>query len=77
MWQIEQNVKMLDLNMLPLLTCLTFEELRYKAAIYQTHRIIVDLSFYPFYFATAIAMWLSVLAIILWFIQSLAERNSK
>ena len=43
-----QNVKMLDLNMLPLLTCLTFEELRYKAAIYQTHRIIVDLSFYTY-----------------------------
>ena len=48
-------------------------------AFFENKRVTIDLelSFYPFYFATAIAMWLSVLAIILWFIQSITERNSK
>ena len=48
-------------------------------AFLENKRVTIDLelSFYPFYFATAIAMWLSVLAIILWFIQSITERNSK
>ena len=48
-------------------------------AFLENKRVTIDLelSFYPFYFATAIAMWLSVLAIILWFIQSITERSSK
>ena len=43
----------------------------------QFTQIDLELSFYPFYFASAIAMWLSVLAIILWFINAISERENK
>ena len=38
-------------------------------AFLKNGRVTIDLelSFYPFYFASAFAMWLSVIAIILWF----------
>ena len=41
-------------------------------------RVTLDLElyFYPFYFISAFAMWLSVLAIIVWFIKALSETNS-
>ena len=46
-------------------------------AFLKNNRVTIDLelSFYPFYFASAIAMWLSVLAIILWFLKAISERN--
>ena len=42
-------------------------------------RVTIDLElyFYPFYFISAFGMWLSVLAIIFWFIKALSETNSK
>ena len=48
-------------------------------AFLKNNRVTIDLelSFYPFYFASAIAMWLSVLAIILWFLKAISERNNK
>ena len=48
-------------------------------AFLNNNRVTIDLelSFYPFYFASAIAMWLSVLAIILWFINAISERENK
>jgi TRAP-type C4-dicarboxylate transport system permease small subunit len=41
-------------------------------------RVTLDLElyFYPFYFISAIGMWLSVLAIIFWFIKVLSETSS-
>ena len=41
-------------------------------------RVTLDLElyFYPFYFISAFGMWLSVLAIIVWFIKALSETNS-
>ena len=38
-------------------------------------RVTLDLElyFYPFYFICSIGMWLSVLAIIIWFINALSE----
>ena len=40
-------------------------------------RVTLDLElyFYPFYFISAFGMWLSVLAIIVWFIKALSETN--
>ena len=37
--------------------------------------IDLELSFYPFYFASAIAMWASVLAIILWFKNNFRKKQ--
>ena len=41
-------------------------------------RVTIDLElyFYPFYFISALGMWLSVLAIIFWFIKALSQTNS-
>ena len=40
-------------------------------------RVTLDLElyFYPFYFICSIAMWLSVLAIIVWFIRTISRNN--
>ena len=48
-------------------------------AFLNNNRVTIDLelSFYPFYFASAIAMWLSVLAIILWFLKAISESNKQ
>ena len=48
-------------------------------AFLKNSRVTIDLelSFYPFYFASAVAMWLSVLAIILWFLKAVSERNNQ
>ena len=41
-------------------------------------RVTLDLElyFYPFYFICSIGMWLSVLAIIIWFINDLSETKT-
>ena len=46
-------------------------------AFFKNGRVTIDLelSFYPFYFASAFAMWLSVIAIILWFLKTILEKN--
>ena len=43
------------------------------------HRVTLDLElyFYPFYFVCSVGMWLSVLAIIVWFSKTMIEINSK
>ena len=42
-------------------------------------RVTIDLElyFYPFYFISSVGMWLSVLAIIFWFLNALYEVNTK
>ena len=42
-------------------------------------RVTIDLElyFYPFYFICAFAMWLSVIAIIVWFIKTIKNTNTK
>ena len=37
----------------------------------------LELYFYPFFYVIAAAMWISVLAIILWFIKSVFEQFGK
>ena len=44
-------------------------------AFLKNYRVTIDLelNFYPFYFAAAVGMWLSVLAIIFWFLKVKSE----
>ena len=47
-------------------------------AFFNNGRVTIDLelSFYPFYFASALAMWLSVIEIVLWFLKTILEKNN-
>ena len=49
----------------------------YKFMNNQRVTIDLELYFYPFYFICSIGMWLSVLAIIIWFIKTIFKNNSK
>ncbi len=46
-------------------------------AFFKNDRVTIDLelNFYPFYFAAALGMWLSVLAIIFWFLKIFSNTN--
>ena len=48
----------------------------YKFMNNQRVTIDLELYFYPFYFICSIGMWLSVLAIVVWFVKAIAEINS-
>ena len=63
--------------MLIIMYFVSYGTTREAFAFLNNNRVTIDLelSFYPFYFASAIAMWLSVLAIILWFLKAISERN--
>ena len=49
----------------------------YKFMNNQRVTIDLELYFYPFYFICSIGMWLSVFAIIIWFIKTIFKINSK
>ena len=49
----------------------------YKFMNNQRVTLDLELYFYPFYFISAIGMWLSVIAIIVWFIRTISNNNSK
>ena len=49
----------------------------YKFMNNQRVTLDLELYFYPFYFISAIGMWLSVIAIIVWFIKTISNNNSK
>ncbi len=65
--------------MLVIMCFVAYGTTREAFAFLNNNRVTIDLelSFYPFYFASAIAMWLSVLAIILWFMKVISERENK
>ena len=65
--------------MLIIMSFVAYGTTREAFAFLENKRVTIDLelSFYPFYFASAIAMWLSVLAIILWFLKAISERNNQ
>jgi len=64
--------------MIIIMSFVAYGTTREAFAFFQNNRVTIDLelSFYPFYFASAIAMWLSVLAIILWYLKALSERKN-
>ena len=47
----------------------------YKFMNNQRVTIDLELYFYPFYFICSIGMWLSVLAILVWFVKTLLVNN--
>ena len=49
----------------------------YKFMNNQRVTLDLELYFYPFYFICSIGMWLSVFAIIIWFIKTVFKSNSK
>ena len=49
----------------------------YKFMNNQRVTIDLELYFYPFYFICSIGMWLSVLAILVWFVKTLYINNSE
>ena len=49
----------------------------YKFMNNQRVTLDLELYFYPFYFVCSIGMWLSVLAIIVWFIKAIFKNNSQ
>jgi len=49
----------------------------YKFMNNQRVTIDLELYFYPFYFICSIGMWLSVLAIVVWFVKTLSINNLK
>ena len=63
--------------MLVIMSFVAYGTTKEAFAFLNNNRVTIDLelSFYPFYFASAIAMWLSVLAIILWFTKTISEEN--
>ena len=65
--------------MLTIMSFVAYGTTKEAFAFLKNNRVTIDLelSFYPFYFASAIAMWLSVLAIILWFLKAISERNNQ
>ena len=64
--------------MIIIMSFVAYGTTREAFAFFQNNRVTIDLelSFYPFYFASAVAMWLSVLAIILWYLKALSERKN-
>ena len=65
--------------MLVIMSFVAYGTTKEAFAFLNNNRVTIDLelSFYPFYFASAIAMWLSVLAIILWFLKAISESNKQ
>ena len=50
---------------------------REAMAFFKNERVTIDLEiyFYPFYYAASIGMWLSVIAIVFWLINTLKGKN--
>ena len=65
--------------MLVIMSFVAYGTTKEAFAFLNNNRVTIDLelSFYPFYFASAIAMWTSVLAIVLWFTKAISERDSQ
>jgi len=65
--------------MLVIMSFVAYGTTKEAFAFLNNNRVTIDLelSFYPFYFASAIAMWTSVLAIVLWFTKAISERDNQ
>ena len=49
----------------------------YKFMNNQRVTLDLELYFYPFYFIFSIGMWVSVFAIVIWFIKTILKNSSK
>ena len=65
--------------MMGIMSLMAYATTKTSLKFMSNERVTIDLElyFYPFYFISAFGMWLSVLAILFWFIKALSETNSK
>ena len=63
--------------MIIVMSMMAYATTREAMAFFKNERVTVDLEiyFYPFYYAASIGMWLSVIAIVFWLINTLKGKN--
>ena len=63
--------------MIIVMSMMAYATTREAMAFFKNERVTIDLEiyFYPFYYAASIGMWLSVIAIIFWLIDTLKGKN--
>ena len=64
--------------MIIIMTLMAYATTKTSLKFMSNERVTIDLElyFYPFYFICAFGMWLSVLAIIFWFIKELSQSKT-
>ena len=63
--------------MIIVMSMMAYATTREAMAFFKNKRVTIDLEiyFYPFYYAASIGMWLSVIAIVFWLINTLKGKN--
>ena len=63
--------------MIIVMCMMAYATTREAMAFFKNERVTIDLEiyFYPFYYAASIGMWLSVIAIVFWLINTLKGKN--
>ena len=63
--------------MIIVMSMMAYATTREAMAFFKNERVTIDLEiyFYPFYYAASIGMWLSVIAIFFWLINTLKGKN--
>ena len=63
--------------MIIVMSMMAYATTREAMAFFKNERVTIDLEiyFYPFYYAASIGMWLSVIAIVFWLINTLKGKN--
>ena len=63
--------------MIIVMSMMAYATTREAVAFFKNKRVTIDLEiyFYPFYYAASIGMWLSVIAIVFWLINTLKGKN--
>ena len=64
--------------MIVIMSMMAYATTKEAMAFFKNERVTIDLEiyFYPFYYAAAVGMWLSVVAIVFWLISALRNENS-
>ena len=63
--------------MIIVMSMMAYATTREAMSFFKNERVTIDLEiyFYPFYYAASIGMWLSVIAIVFWLINTLKGKN--
>ena len=63
--------------MIIVMSMMAYATTREAMAFFKNERVTIDLEiyFYPFYYAASIGMWLSVIAIVFWLLNTLKGKN--
>ena len=76
---IEKNVQKKFILMISIMSIMAYATTNTSFKFMDNKRVTLDLElyFYPFYFICSIGMWLSVLAIVSWFIKAIFNNKSE